>query len=229
MMNSKHKHYFSTGELILWLGSLLIITLSHLFFDSENTLALIASLVGVTSLIFYAKGNPVGPVLMIIFCIMYGIISLSFRYYGEMLTYIFMSLPMAIVSLVSWIKNPYKGNKSEVTVSKLTKKDLPVMCIAAVLVTFVFYFILKYLNTANLLPSTISVTTSFAAAFLSFKRSPYYAIGYAANDVVLIVLWTLATIENITYVSVIICFIVFLANDIYGFVNWRKMGKRQTA
>lgn len=229
MQNTSKKHYFTKGEITLWLGSVLTIALSYLIFDSGNITALIASLTGVTSLIFYAKGNPIGPVLMIFFCIIYGIISLSFRYYGEMMTYVFMSLPMAVVSFVSWIKNPYNGNKSEVTVYKISPKDILIMCIAAILTTAVFYFILKYLNTANLVPSTISVTTSFIAAFLSFKRSPYYALGYAANDVVLIILWTMATVENITYLSVIICFIAFLVNDIYGFLNWRKMEKRQRA
>ena len=59
-------------------------------------------------------------------------------------------------------------------------------------VTAGFYFILRALGTANLLPSTVSVTTSFLAVYLTFHRSPLYALGYAANDVVLIVLWLLA-------------------------------------
>lgn len=52
-----------------------------------------------------------------VFSIMYGIISYSFCYYGEMITYIGMTLPMAAVSLVSWLKNPYKSSKSQVKVA----------------------------------------------------------------------------------------------------------------
>ncbi len=44
----------------------------------------------------------------------------------------------------------------------------------------------------------------------------------------LIILWTLAALDDISYVSVIVCFIAFLINDIYGFLNWRKMQKRQS-
>lgn len=102
------------------------------------------------------------------------------------------------------------------------------MWIAAVIVTIIFCFILEYFHTANIIPSTISVTTSFLAVYLTFRRSPYYAIGYAANDIVLIVLWILASFENMSYVSVVVCFIAFLANDIYGYLSWREMGKRQT-
>ena len=50
-------------------------------------------------------------------------------------------------------------------------------------------------------------------------RSPYYALFYSFNDIVLIVLWTLATITDIGYLPMILCFVIFLVNDIYGFVN----------
>ena len=97
------------------------------------------------------------------------------------------------------------------------------------MVTLIFFFILRAFDTKNILPSTISVTTSFLAVYLTFRRSPFYAIGYAANDIVLLVLWTLAAMENISYLSMIVCFAAFLANDIYGFISWRKMAKRQAA
>ena len=85
----------------------------------------------------------------------------------------------------------------------------------------------KCFNTANIIPSTISVTTSFLAVYLTFRRSPYFALAYAANDIVLIILWILASLYDIRYVSVVVCFIAFFANDIYGFVSWRKMKTRQ--
>ena len=172
-----------------------------------------ASLVGVTSLIFNAKGNPAGQFLMIVFSVLYGFISYTFSYYGEMATYLGMTAPMAFVALISWLRNPYKGNKSEATV----------------IVTIIFYFILDRFHTANIIPRTISVTTSFLAVYLTFRRSPYYAIGYAANDIVLIVLWVLAALDDKSYISVVVCFTAFLANDVYDFFSWRKMEKRQAA
>ena len=90
-----------------------------------------------------------------------------------------------------------------------------------------FYFILKHFNTANILPSTLSVTTSFLAVYLTFRRSPYFALAYAANDIVLIILWILASLYDVRYVSVVVCFVAFLVNDIYGYLSWQKMKKRQ--
>lgn len=219
--------YFSKSEIILWCLSVFFITLSFCIFDRENYLTLIASLTGVTSLIFNAKGNPFGQVLMIIFSLLYGIISYSFSYYGEMITYLGMTMPMAIFALISWLKNPYNGNKSEVKVNSISKIEIAFMWILTTIITVIFYFILKAFNTANIIPSTISVTTSFLAVYLTFRRCSYFALAYAANDIVLIILWTMANIADLRYISVVVCFVAFLINDIYGFVNWERMKKRQ--
>ena len=219
--------YFTKFELALWCSSVALIIASYLIFDRNGYLTLIASLIGVTSLIYNAKGNPIGQVLMIIFSVFYGIISFGFAYYGEMITYLGMSAPMALVALISWLKNPYKGNKAQVKVNQIKRKEIIIMLLLSLVVTVAFYFILDYFNTANLILSTLSVTTSFIAAYLTFRRSPYYAFAYALNDIVLIVMWILASLKSIEYVSVIICFLVFLANDLYGFVSWLKMEKQQ--
>lgn len=84
-----------------------------------------------------------------------------------------------------------------------------------------------FFDTANIIPSTLSVTTSFVAVYLTFRRSAYYAVAYAANDLVLILLWILASLQDVRYVSVVVCFVAFFANDVYGFVSWRKMERRQ--
>lgn len=219
--------YFTKGEILLWCISVTLIVISFFLFDRENYLTLVASFIGVTALIFNAKGNPFGQFLMVIFSILYGVISFSFAYYGEMITYLGMTAPMAVFALVSWLRNPYNGNKSEVKVNRLKPTEIIFMMILTAVITLIFYYILATFHTANLIPSTISVTTSFLAVYLTFRRSAFYAIGYAANDIVLIILWALAAISDISYLSVAICFVVFFINDIYGFINWLRMQKRQ--
>ena len=227
-MLNKLFNYFSKKEIALWCASVIFIVLSFGIFDRENYLTLAASLIGVTSLIFNAKGNPFGQFLMIIFSLLYGIISFIFAYYVEMITYLGMTMPMAVFALVAWLKNPYNGNKSEVKVNSISKKETAFMLISTVAITAVFYFILAAFNTSNIVPSTISVTTSFLAVYLTFRRSAYYALAYAANDIVLIVLWILASLADKRYISVVVCFSAFLINDLYGFINWQSMKKRQS-
>lgn len=219
-------YYFSISDYLIWSISSILIISTFIIFNTD-VLSFIASLIGICSLIFCARGNPIGPLLMVVFCVLYGIISLTFKYYGEFITYVCMSLPMSVICLVSWLKNPSNKGKSEVKASKLNKKDVVLLIVLSVLVTVVLYFVLKALSTPNLIVSTISVSTSFAAAFLSYKRSPFFALAYALNDIVLIALWIYATIANLSYLSTVIIFVTFLANDIYGLICWLKRIKNQ--
>lgn len=214
-------------EWLIWLSSLAIVLVSNLLTADLDILTLAAALIGVTSLIFAAKGNVWAQILMVVFSILYGIISFRFRYWGEMITYLGMTMPMAVWSAITWFKNPSEGNSSEVVIQKLTRRHVIWLTVSTVLVTVVFYYILMILDTPNIVFSTISIVTSFLAAALTMLRSSYYAVGYAANDVVLIVLWVLASFENPAYIPVVVNFVIFFVNDMYGFVSWKKREVRQ--
>ncbi len=221
------KSYFTKGELALWFSSMLIILGAFLLLGRGSPVTLAASLVGVTSLIFCAKGNPAGQCLMIIFSCMYGYISYTFAYYGEMITYLGMTAPMSLLALVAWVRNPSQGSRAQVKVARISPRRQREMAGAALGVTLVFWLILRELGTANLALGTISVTTSFLAVYMTYRRSACYALAYGANDLVLVALWVMAAGKNEEYWPVVICFGVFLVNDLYGFVSWRRMRERQ--
>ncbi len=212
-------------EWALWLGSVVTVTASFAF-SSADVLNLIASLIGVTALIFVAKGNVIGQILTVVFAVFYGVISYRFRYFGEMITYLGMTAPIALMAVFSWLKHPYKET-TEVKVSRLSKMQKTVLWAGAAVTTAVFWFILKALGNNSLVASTVSVITSFLASGLTFFRSPYYALAYSANDVVLIVLWVIASRADISYLPMVFCFAAFLMNDLYGFFNWKRMEKNQ--
>lgn len=213
-------------EFGLWLTSVIVVALSYILSGAGDVLTVISSLVGVTALIFVAKGYVIGQVLCLIFAIFYGIVSFFFGYYGEMITYLGMSAPASLAAVISWLRHPYKGSK-EVEVSGLSRKQWVEGALLTVVATVVFYFILGALDNKNLIFSTLSVTTSIFASYLTYRRSPFYAIAYALNDVILIVLWVMATIEKISYFPMIICFVMFLVNDLYGYYNWQRIHKKQ--
>ena len=205
----------------LWLGSLLVVICSNILTADIDLITMIAACIGITSLIFAAKGNVWAQILMVVFSILYGIISWRFQYWGEMITYLGMTMPMAIWSTITWIRHPAE-NGTEVAIQKLTAKHVAGLAVFGTLTTVVFYLILYALHTPNLALSTISITTSFLAASLTMLRTSYYALGYACNDIVLIVMWILASIENPVYIPVVVNFAIFFLNDMYGFISWKK-------
>lgn len=219
---------FSKTEFFVWFSSVILIIVSFMFVSDKNYLTIIASLIGATALIYVAKGEPMGQILTVVFSVFYSVISFKFRYYGEMITYLGMTAPMAVFVLITWLKNPYNGNRTEVKVGTLTKLEKILFVVISAVVTVAFFFILRALGTANLLVSTLSVLTSFMAVFLSSRRSRFYAVFYALNDIVLITLWSMASSEDIMYLPMVVCFSAFLIMDIYGFVNWGRIRKRQS-
>jgi nicotinamide mononucleotide transporter PnuC len=220
--------YFNPLEWSIWAISIITMTVFFFLFDQTQYLYLIGSWIGSTALIFLSKGHPFGQVLVIIFAVFYGIIAYSFSYYGEMITYLFMTAPIALLSLITWMKNPYEGKMSEVKINVIGQKEYQLLALLSLVVTFLFYFILAYFDTNYLWLSTLSILTSFVAAYLTMRRSIYYALAYAVNDVVLIILWVLASIKEPAYMALVICFISFLVHDIYGFISWKKRYIQQT-
>ena len=155
-------------------------------------------------------------------------------YYGEMLS-LFSERrcpPWRYLRLYSWLRNPHNGNKAEVKVGSLGKKEIVFMwVVAAISNRRILFRYRTTFNTANIVPSAISGHDELCLRLPDFcRRGQFFALGYAANDVVLIVLWVLASIADARY-----CFgrrtrfAAFLVNDIYGFLSWRKMKERQKA
>lgn len=214
-------------ERALWLVSALAVIPTFFIGGVHGILSAATSLIGVTALIFVAKGDVLGQALCLIFATLYGIISFSFSYFGEMITYLGISAPIALAAIISWVRHPFEKGKREVEVNSLSPLEYALTVLSSLAVTVAFYFILGAIGTANLIPSTLSVTTSLLASYLTFRRSRFYALAYAANDIVLIVLWVLATLSDIKYIAMVVCFVMFLANDLYGFINWTRMKNAQ--
>ena len=130
-----------------------------------------------------------------------------FRYYGEMITYLCMTSPIAIMTVVSWLRHPFQQS-AEVEVHHITRRQCTVMVVSAALVTGCFYFILRALGNANL----FSVPSPSPPALwppISHCTAAPLRPGYAANDVVLIVLWVLAAIQDRSYLPMVLCFVMF--------------------
>lgn len=212
---------FTKRDYILWIVSLVIVLVSNILPGQIDVVTLIATLLGATSLMFLAKGNAWTHILTTVFCILYGVVSYRYRYWGEIVTYLGMTMPMAIWSLITWLRNPSK-EEGVVEIRHLTKKGWAGVFLFNVVVTMLFYFILSFLQTPNLVFSTLSIFTSFGAATLTMLRSSYYALWYAGNDIVLIILWIFASLENPIYIPMIANFGIFLVADLYGFWNWKN-------
>lgn len=220
--------YFTITEWILWLTSITVITVGFAVGSERSVLSYLSSLAGVTCVIVNAKGNVLGQAVSIVFAVLYAIYAYQQRYFGEMLIYICLMLPIHIASIISWMRNKFNGNAHEVKINSLSPLEYALTALGAAATTVAFYFILQALNTDNLIVSTISLTTSITAAYLMLRRCEFFSLCFIVNDIVLIVLWSMKlTTAGTSVLPSVIAFSMFLINDAYCFISWQRIKRRQ--
>lgn len=211
-------------ELILYVVGLALITTMSICFHA-SWISAVAGLLGLSCVIFAAKGKIISIFLTWGMIVFYSILSYKNKYYGEVFINLCMMFPMTIISLVAWLKN--LGKDYVVKVNSITEKEIIIVGAVAVAAFVAFYFILRALNTSRLVFSTISIVTSVLATYFQSRRSKYGFLAFLINDAVLCVLWLSATLEDIKNVAMATAVSMFILCDIYGFISWSVMQKRQ--
>ena len=215
-------------EMCFLIGSLLALVLCFVFSADKNVFSFVASLIGVLSVITVAKGLVIAPFIDIVYNVLYAIISIFQGYYGELIIYTLIMIPISVMAIISWRKNRNKDNKDIVEVNTIGLKEYIYLAIVTIVASVGFYFLLKALNTNEIVVSLLAFITSTVASYLMLRRSSYYALGFILNDAALIVLWAIVVVNSgMGYLPTVISFCVFLVNDIYGFIHWKVSESKQ--
>lgn len=157
----------------------------------------------------------------------YGIVSYNQGYYGELIITAFLTFPIMIIGIISWLRHQDK-EEDTVIISSLSKKEITIALLSQLVLFWIYYFILKAFNTDLLVISTMSVVTSVLASYFEARRSELSLFCYIANDLVIITLWLIPIISGqIELISVLVGPILLLINDIYGSYNWRRLKNQQ--
>lgn len=213
-------------EKSLLFGSIIIISMIAITFKSD-LLTTISSITGIITALLLAKGKNLGQVFGILITILYSIVSFKNRFYGEVIIYIFLMLPMYLIGIVSWIKYHNKETNT-VQINKINNKEWLLISIISIFGFIGIYLLLKIFNTNELTVSTISVIVSLFAIYLQVRRSRFSFYFYIINDFILMTLWGIPVIKgNKLVLPMLFNPIINLINDIYGVYNWKKIERKQ--
>lgn len=213
-------------EKIMLFLSIFIVLLVGIIFKSD-VLTIICSLAGVTTTMLCAKGKSLGQVAGLIVTITYIFVAYRNRYFGEVLIYVFLMLPMFIAGIISWYRHENKKTNS-VDVNEICKKEWIIIAFIFPIILVGIYFLLKVFNTSELIVSTISVIASLFAVYLQVKRSRYSFSFYMINDLVLLTLWGIPVVKgSLILIPMVVDPIFNFINDCYGFKHWKKLESEQ--
>ena len=208
-------------EIALLLSSIIIVVVSGIFTKS-NLLTISCSITGILCALTQAKGKVISQFIGLLLVLLYSVLSFQNRYYGEVLIYIFIMLPLFVGGIISWIKNV---NRETDTVNKneLKRVEWIVLTIVASITFIGLYYLLKYFNTSQLFISTLSMVTSLFATYLVARRSKYGFLFYMGNDIIMLILWGLPVVlGNLTLIPMMVNPIINFINDTYGWRSWNK-------
>ena len=213
-------------EKVLLFGSIIIVGLVGILFKSD-LLTISCSIVGIITALLLAKGKNLGQVFGLLITILYSIVSFKNKYYGEVLIYALLMLPMYIIGIITWINHKNEKTNS-VEINTINKEEWVIVSIVFVGVFICIYYLLKTFNTNELVVSTISVLASLFAVYLQIRRSKYSFSFYMVNDIILMFLWGMPVVRG-SYIlfPMLLNPTINLINDAYGFYNWKKTEKIQ--
>ena len=213
-------------EKMLLFSSIILVLLFGFIFQS-NLSTTISSIIGIVAALLLAKGKNLGQIFGILLVILYSFVSYVNRFYGEVIIYLCIMLPMYIIGLISWLK--HQNSKTNIIyVNKIVIQEWIIISIVSVISFIGIYFLLKLFNTSELVISSLSVVSSLYAIYLGVRRSKYSFYFYIINDFILIMLWGIPVVSGtLSLIPMVFNPIVNLINDSYGIYNWNKLEQVQ--
>ncbi|MBI9053861.1 MAG: nicotinamide mononucleotide transporter [Bacteroidales bacterium] len=219
------RNFFNDWDLYekLWLviSTILIVSLSIYWKDSP--IGIIASLAGIWNVVLVAKGKILNYFFGIIAVTTYAFVAYTQKYFGEVMLNMFYFFPMQFIGFYIWRKRTSDKKTEDIKVVYMTNKQrLFWLCITAV-ATITYAYILKRLG-GNLpfLDSASTVMSVIAMILMVFVFVEQWIL-WILVDIVSIFLWAIAMKNGGTDIAVLIMWIAFLVNAIYGLFNWIKL------
>lgn len=215
-MNIKN---WKIGEIVFLCLTTLASILTFALVKNRNWLAFSCSIVGIVSMFFFSKGFVIAPILGVIYDAFYIAVATTQRFWGEVIIFAGIMLPVELASIFNWFKNKNKDNPALVTSNKISKKEWFILGSVIIASTVGLFFALQALGTNQLVINTLSLAANGAGVYLMFRRNKYYSLAYCIDDLVSIVLWAMAVATaGVQFLPSLVCMISFALIDFYGFV-----------
>lgn len=221
------KKYFKNWNLYekLYLTIGIISTIIVTLITKSSIISMLYVITYITNALLSSKGKPECYIFGFTGIIFYGYLSYQQKYFGELIIILFMSIPVMIMGVISWLKNK---DEESIIINTLSKKEIIIVMASQVIMFFLYYYILKLFNTSMLVTSTLSIIMSLLALYFGSRRSEICYYFYLLNDIVGITLWIMPILNGEKAMfSVIFGPILLFVNDIYGIYNWKRLKKKQ--
>lgn len=225
-MKKEWRGYNLLDLFLLGIGIVSTLTVS-IVFHSEWYIVL-NTLLGTLCVFTQAKGKVATQFIGIVYFCFYIFISYKQAFYGEAILYLIIMLPIYIYGAIHWLAHRDKKDEVVIVKSNLSWKEWLIsgLCIAGVSVGV--YFILKALNTSQLVVNILSFVSMLPAVYLLARRCKWNQVAFLINDFIVPILWIWLVVEgDLTFIPMVIYHVFQILYDLYGLIEWIKLEKQQ--
>ncbi|MBE6493325.1 MAG: nicotinamide mononucleotide transporter [Methanosphaera stadtmanae] len=203
--------------LIIAVFSVFILSL----YSNNNMISIIAAITGIISVICSGKGKLSGFGFGVINAIVYAYIAYNTRYYGEMLLNLFYYLPLQFYGFYIWSQHINPQTK-EVIKTSMNKQNRLIVLIIAIVTTIIYGVILSNFGDSYPFLDSFCSVLSVITMILAIKRFMEQWILWIGVNSSRILLWILASLNNINNIAILLMSIVYLINSIIMFIKWKN-------
>lgn len=214
-------------DFFLIIIGILTVTLTSIVFGTKWYIVL-NTILGLLCVFTQAKGKVSTQFIGIIHFCFYIFISYTQKYYGEALLYLIIMLPMYIYGAIHWLRHRDKKDEVVIVRSNLSKLEWILSSFGFVFVSVCVFFLLKVLNTSQLIVSTLSFLSMLPAVYLLMRRCKWNQVAFLINDFIVPILWIFLVVEgNLEFIPMCIYHVFQIIYDVYSLIEWIKLEKKQ--
>lgn len=184
-------------------------------FTKDNLLSFICGLSGAINVVLCSQRKLSFYLFAYIQMFTYIIIIWQQHLWGELIENIFYVITTTI-ALFIWIKN-YNQEEKEVETQKLTKNGWIIYCSITIIGTILLYIILLYTNDPKPFLDAVSTVPAFIGQFLLMFRYREQWIMWLVVDITTLILWI-----SIGNIFMVMQYVFWIINCIYGYIKWSK-------
>lgn len=219
-----------------WLILFLAIQLAIFVIQPDSWIASIAAITGILCVVFVGKGKISNYLFGLISVSLYAYTSYTYQLYGEMQLNLFVYVPVQFIGFYVWRKHMTSENTvnnagvEEVIAKALNAKQWAMVIAIVVVGTYAYSLWLTHLESAlPQLDGATVVISLVAQALMILRYREQWALWIIVN-ILTISLWAAMYFKTgETSLPLLVMYMMYLCNSIYGYYNWTQLVKKHQA
>jgi len=207
----------------IWMGVAVTLILILSIIAKTEILKIIASVCGVIYMLGVAKEKRTSQVFGFINTAIYAYLMFSDKVYGSAIYNAFYCLPMLVYTYFTWGKSK---EKSKLKVTSYSITDRCHLIMGAIILVTVYYVIATRFGVNYALVDALTITCGVFGMYAISKKKIEQWYAFIIVNIANISMWIIESIKNPSNATMVLMFVIYMINNIYGFFVWKKQIKK---